>query len=219
MEKIKELYWLRFSEKERRLKEELWKVLCFSFLQNYVSVNDAVLDLGCGSCEFINNIRCKSKFAVDINGDIKKFADKDVNVFITNSADMRGISSGSIDIVFASELFEHLKNTEELFATFLEIYRVLKNGGKLIIICPNIRFLANQYWDFIDHRLPLSHVSLREGLLLYNYSIIKMIPKFLPYTTKNNLPKSPNLLKLYLKLPILWGLIGKQMFVVAKKII
>ena len=29
---------------------------------------------------------------------------------------------------------------------------------------PNIRYLAAEYWDFYDHYLPLSHLSLEEGL-------------------------------------------------------
>lgn len=217
MEKIKELYWLRFNEEERQIKENLWKVLCRNFLQNYIGPDDTVLDLGAGSCEFINNIKCNNKLAVYINEDIKKFARNDVQVFITSSNDMQAIRDNSVDIVFASELFEHLKNVEDLFTTFLEIYRVLKKGAKLIIICPNIRFLADKYWDFIDHRLALSHISLQEGLLLYKYKIIKIIPKFLPYTTKSILPKNPTLLKLYLKLPIMWRILGKQMFIIAQK--
>lgn len=217
MKKIKELYWLRFSDGDRKQKERLWRVLCRGFLQRYVGSAEAVLDLGSGSCEFINNIKCGRKFAVDINDDIRKFAQDNVKFFISNSADMKDIPSESVDIVFASELFEHLQDTEELFATFLEIYRVLKKGGRLITICPNIRFLADKYWDFIDHRLPLSHVSMKEGLMLYNFQIIKIIAKFLPYTTKSALPKSPLLLKIYLKLPFLWKIFGRQMFIIARK--
>ena len=43
------------------------------------------------------------------------------------------------------------------------------------------------------------------------------IPRFLPYTTKSNVPKWPWLLGLYLRLPPVWHIFGKQCLVVAEK--
>jgi len=217
MEKIKELYALRFDEADRIMKNRLWKAICSGFLQKFIERNASILDLGAGFCEFINNIDCTNKYAVDINEDVKRFASNGVKTFVTSSTDMKEIKDSSIDIVFASEFFEHLKNTEELFATFLEIHRILKTGGKLIILCPNIRYLHNRYWDFIDHRLPLSHIGLTEGLILYKFKVRKVFPKFLPYTTKSALPKSPFLLKIYLRLPVLWSIFGRQMLIISEK--
>jgi len=217
MDRLKDLYYLRFDSSERKVKNELWKALCDNFLQDYIGRESTVLDLGTGFCEFINNINCKKKLAVDINPEIKKFAADNVCTIIANCMDMKEISDNSIDVVFASELFEHLKSTDELLATLTEIQRVLKDKGRVIILCPNIRYLADKYWDFIDHRLALSHLGLQEALLLYNYKIIKVIPRFLPYTTKSMLPKSSIIMKIYLKLPILWRLFGKQMLIIAEK--
>lgn len=216
MEKIKELYWLRFNAKERIIKNKLWRVLCRYFLQEYIDRKSTVLDLGAGSCEFINNIICKNKYAVDINEEVMKFADKDVVTFVASGVNMKEIKDNSIDVVFTSEYFEHLKNTEELLQSFAEIHRILKKEGRLIILCPNIRYLTDKYWDFIDHRLALSHVSMREGLLLYNFKMERLIKKFLPYTTKSFLPKSHILLRIYLKFPIAWEIFGRQMFIVAR---
>jgi len=217
MDRLKDLYYLRFDGSERKVKNELWKALCDNFLQNYIERQATVLDLGAGFCEFINNINCKKKIAVDINPEIKKFAADNVCAIIANCADMKEIADNSIDVVFASELFEHLKNTDELLATLTEIRRALKDKGRIIVLCPNIRYLADKYWDFIDHRLALSHLGLQEALLLYNYKIIKIIPRFLPYTTKSILPKSSIIMKIYLKLPLLWRIFGKQMLIIAEK--
>lgn len=217
MEKVKDLYYLRFNSKEIKIKNELWKVLCNNFFQDYIDRKATVLDLGAGFCEFINNIDCKNKLAVDINPEICRFVADGVRTFITSCTDMKDIKDNSVDVVFSSELFEHLKNTDELLAGLLEIRRILKDKGRLIILCPNIRYLSNKYWDFIDHRLPLSHLGMQEALLLNNYTILKVIPKFLPYTTKSLLPKSALLLKMYLKLPIIWRLLGKQMLIIAEK--
>ena len=49
MEYLKKLYESRFNPQERKAKLALWKVLVNNFLQNYVTVNDTVLDIGGGS--------------------------------------------------------------------------------------------------------------------------------------------------------------------------
>jgi hypothetical protein len=46
---------------------------------------------------------------------------------------------------------------------------------------------------------------------------IKVIPAFLPYTTKSRLPQWGFLIKLYLAVPLFWKLFGKQALVVAEK--
>ena len=47
---------------------------------------------------------------------------------------------------------------------------------------------------------------------------VRVIARFLPYTTKSVLPQWPWLVKLYLRLPLAWWLLGKQSLVVAKKL-
>ncbi|MCX5712790.1 MAG: class I SAM-dependent methyltransferase [Candidatus Omnitrophica bacterium] len=217
MPTIENLYSQRFNENELRCKNELWKILCQDYLKKYIPIDSAVLDLGAGYCEFINNIGCKSKIAVDINPDMRNHAASGVQAIIASCTDLKGVSDNSVDIVFSSEFFEHLKNTDELFAALREIHRVLRKDGRIIIICPNIRYVGHKYWDFIDHRLPLTHAGIREALLMHGFSILKLVPRFLPYTTKSCLPKSTLLLKIYLNIPVLWRFLGSQMFVVAKK--
>jgi hypothetical protein len=94
----------------------------------------------------------------------------------------------------------------------------MKNFLKFIIMGPNIRYLASKYWDFYDHHLPLSHLSLAEGLSQSGYRIERIIPRFLPYTTvKTVLPQHPALVALYLKFPLIWSILGRQFLVVAIK--
>lgn len=83
---------------------------------------------------------------------------------------------------------------------------------------PNIRYLADKYWDFYDHHLPLSHLSLEEGLAQTGYVVTQIIPRFLPYTAvRTKLPQRPSLVALYLKIPTVWKLMGRQFLVVAQK--
>lgn len=214
---LKELYARRFGPKERAQKNALWKVLCQSFLQRYVSESDVVVDLGAGYCEFINNIRCGRKIAVDLNEETRQYAADDVTVLLEPADALSSIEDATVDIVFASNLFEHLPDKEVLTAVLAAIHRVLRHGGRLLVLQPNIRYAYKDYWDYFDHYLPLSHLSLSEVLMLKGFTIEEVRPRFLPYTVKSRLPKSGFLLKIYLRLPPLHLLMGKQMFLVAAK--
>ena len=39
----------------------------------------------------------------------------------------------------------------------------------MVVLMPNIRYLAGRYWDYLDHHLPLTHLSLSEALELTGY--------------------------------------------------
>jgi len=160
--------------------------------------------------------KSKKKIALDLNSDVKKFAEKNVEVIVSKSTNMKKIKSESIDVVFVSNLFEHLTK-KDIVKTVQEIRRVLKKDGGLILLQPNFRYCYKDYWMFFDHITPLDDRSLREVLEINGFKIIECKPRFLPYTTKSKLPKSITLLKIYLKLPLIQRVFGKQVFIYARK--
>lgn len=214
---LKQIYRQRFGAEERASRNGVWRVLCRHFFQRFVPPEATVLDLAAGNCEFINNIQAAQKIAVDLNEDVRNFAAPEVRVVIAYSHAMTEIASESVDIVFVSNFFEHLPDKSALLATLNEIRRVLRRGGKLLILQPNIRLLNGAYWDFIDHLLPLTQHTLAEALELTDMPIEFMRVRFLPYTTRSRLPRTPWLVWLYLRVrPAQW-LMGKQTFLVARK--
>lgn len=217
---IKKIYESRFNSLERIRKNELWSILCKDFLQKFVRKSDTVVDLGAGQCEFINNIKCAKKIAIEVNTDVQNFAASDVTI-ITGSVKKlkRNFKENSIDVVFMSNLLEHLDNKEDVFRLISEAYAILKKGGRLLIMQPDIKRVGNAYWDFFDHKVPITSESLREVLKVNNFKIEKIYDPFLPYTTKTRfLPLWPSLLKFYLRVRILHYIFGKQFFVCAQKI-
>jgi predicted SAM-dependent methyltransferase len=68
--------------------------------------------------------------------------------------------SGQLDVVFTSNLLEHVSRAE-VRKTLTEIRRVLKPGGRLLLIQPDYRYCAREYFDDYTHQMVFSHVSIR----------------------------------------------------------
>lgn len=216
-EDVARIYRHRFNDDEHSGRMALWRVLCEDVFSRYVRENDAVLDLAAGRCEFINQIRCGTRVAVDLNPDAERFADPGVRVVRASSTDMQGVGDASIDVVFMSNFLEHLPDTAALFGTLAEVRRVLRVGGQVIILQPNIRLVGGAYWDFVDHHLPVTEKSLAEALEIAGFSLRETRTRFLPYTTKGRLPTSAWLARIYLRvLPLQW-LLGKQSLLIATR--
>jgi SAM-dependent methyltransferase len=211
---VESIYRNRFLG-QLEFRKAMWKVLCHDFFQRYFPPECTVVEIGAGYCEFINSIRALNKIAVDINPEITKYAEPDIQVIQSTSTDLSGITPVSVDRVFTSNFFEHLSRPE-ILATLAEIRRILKPGGMIVILQPNFRYCYRDYYMFFDHISALDHRSMEEVLNITGFITQEIIPQFLPYTTHGNLPSSLFLLKVYLRLPFLWKIFGGQMFLVAK---
>jgi SAM-dependent methyltransferase len=210
---LKALYRNRFgSESEQR--EGVWKVLCTDFFQRWVPEDAVVLDVAAGHCEFINNIRAGRRIAVDLNPDVTLRAAPGVQAYVQRSDDLVDIAEQSVDVVFISNFFEHISR-EAILATLVEARRVLRTGGRLLVLQPNVRYCARDYWQFFDHITPVDDRALVEAFAATGFDVVENIPRFLPYTTKSRLPSGPALVKLYLRVPLAWRVLGAQAFLVA----
>lgn len=211
------LYRHRFPEADLPAKYRIWQVLCREFFQAHVKQDGSLLDLACGYGEFINNIQAAEKYAVDLNPDSPRFVKPPITFRKTLADQLDFLPDSSIDTVFTSNFLEHLPDKSALSNIFNEVKRVLRPGGHFLILGPNIRYLPGEYWDFYDHHLALSHLSLAEGLAMHGFVVERVVDRFLPYTTRSSLPQAPWLVSLYLKFPLVWKILGKQFFVVAVK--
>lgn len=214
---IARLYIQRFSERETFRKYIIWKVICKEYLQRFIADSYTVVDVGCGAGEFINNIKAARKIAIDLNPNTRRFLERDVEFYQCSATDLSSLIRGGADVIFTSNFLEHLPDKNMLNLFFDSVMEALKPGGSYLILGPNIRYLPGKYWDFYDHHIALTHLSLCEALRLKDFEIELCIDRFLPYTTKTSLPTHPLFVWLYLKLPPVWRFLGKQFFIVARK--
>jgi SAM-dependent methyltransferase len=216
--KLDVLYSNRFSPEEQAFKAKVWAILWRRVFSRYIGPDDVLLDVGGGYCELVNAATARRRIVVDLNPDARGRAAPGVEVLTQSAEHIASLGDGSVTVAFTSNFLEHLPDHDVLGGVVAEMRRVLAPGGLLLAMGPNIRFMPGTYWDFLDHRLPLSDRSVCELLLGAGFSLERVVPRFLPGTTKSRLPRWPWLVEAYLALrPLSSALTGKQFLVVARK--
>jgi SAM-dependent methyltransferase len=200
----------RFSAHPAR--DALWRVLC-AHLERDFPGHDAVLELGGAYCNFINNVRARVKHVVDLYPDLPKYAAPDVKSHVQSCTNLDSLPAAFFDVVFASNLLEHLTR-EETEQTLESVLRVLKPGGRLLLIQPNFRLSYRRYFDDYTHIQIFTETGLQDLLTSSGFVCEKVLGRFMPFSLKSAGPKWPWLLRLYLALPV--RPFAGQMYIVAQ---
>jgi SAM-dependent methyltransferase len=210
------IYDRRFSDPEARAKANVWREIA-RYLQRFIPPDGVVLDLACDRGDFIRNIEAREKWASDVR-DVSASLPAGVRFVMSDGLviDER-VPKGHFDVVFMSNYLEHLESGDAVIAQLGAAARILKQGGRVVILQPNIRLAGAAYWDFIDHKVALTERSLKEAADLAGFETLRLVTRFLPYTTKSRLPQSPMLVRAYLTLPPIWRLLGKQTLLVGAR--
>ncbi|MBU63716.1 MAG: methyltransferase type 11 [Opitutae bacterium] len=213
---LNEIYQIRFSGLEA-YRNAVWKILVKDFFSKWISKGSAVLDLGCGYGEFINNVEGCQNHAMDLNPDARDNLKDSIVFHEQDCSEPWAVKPNSLDLIFSSNFFEHLPNKEDLDKIISHAKVALKPGGKLIALGPNISVLNGHYWDFWDHHTPLSDQSLKELFEIHGLKTEKSIPRFLPYNMVRVRKRPLFLISLYLRCPLAWHFFGKQFLLVVSK--
>ena len=213
---LKEVYEQRFSHEDQVGKEAIWRELG-RFLQRYIEPGARVVDIACDLGYFIGNIRAAERWATDIR-DVGGSLPEDVHFVQASGLELAEVlPNNHFDLAFFSNYLEHLPSTEAVLQQLRVTFSILKPGGRVLILQPNIRLIGGSYWDFIDHQTALTDKSLAEAAVMAGFTTTKVIKRFLPYTTKSRLPQHPLLVRAYLAFPPAWLFFGKQTLYLGEK--
>jgi SAM-dependent methyltransferase len=213
---LKEVYSKRFDAADEASKDAIWREIG-RFLQRFIDPNGRVVDVACDRGYFIRNIRAHERWATDIR-DMASALPKDVRFVRASGLDLAdALPNAYFDLAFFSNYLEHLPSTEAVLQQLKVAFAILKPGGRILILQPNLRLIGGSYWDFIDHQAALTDRSLAEAGAMAGFTTKKMIVRFLPYTTKSRLPQHPLLVRAYLAFPPAWLLMGKQTLYIGEK--
>lgn len=214
---LERLYRRRFSETDRAEMAVVWRVLVRDFFQSRIDPASTVLDIGAGTCAFINEVRAARRIALDANPELPRLAAPGVETIVTGDLSLAQIEPGSVGCAFVSNFLEHLDDHLAVLRLLGAVHRVLRPGGSLLVLQPNFRLEPRRYFDFLDHRVILTDASLREALEVAGFRVAEMRARFLPFTSKSRMPKWPWAVRLYLRLPPAQWLLGRQAFAHAVK--
>jgi SAM-dependent methyltransferase len=154
---------------------------------------------------------------MDLNPSTLQSASSDVTVFHQDSTELWPLEEHTLDAVFTSNFLEHLPDKASVAGVLAQAHRCLKQGGSFVAMGPNIKHVPGAYWDFFDHYVPLTELSLSEALTNQGFTVVRQVDKFLPYTMSDGRQYPVWTLRLYLSMPIAWTLFGKQFLVVGHK--
>jgi SAM-dependent methyltransferase len=217
LEQTATVYDLRFGERERSAKEGVWLEIGQFLQARYIPPDSVVLDIGTDAGYFIRNITAGERWASDLR-DTSAQMPPDVRFVCADGLSLADVlPTGYFDLVFMSNYLEHLDSAESVIEQLRVARTLLKPGGRVVVLQPNIKLVGAAYWDFIDHRVPLTEESLVEAATFAGFHTRELIERFLPYSIKGRLPSHRLIVWAYLALPFAWRIFGKQTLYVGER--
>lgn len=145
---------------------------------------DKFLDIGCGRGEFTKGFK---DLGLDVSGIDREKGDQEmlesIDVSLSNDLENNAFpfEDNSFDIVFSKSVIEHFRTPDNFIK---EIYRILKPGGRIIIMTPDWQSQRRIFYDDYTHVHPYTKTGLRDLLKIYGFEKVEV--------------------EIFYQLPILW---------------
>jgi SAM-dependent methyltransferase len=213
LENLDRVYAQRFVDPDFRTKDRVWAEVG-RYLQRYVDRTSPAMDIGCDRGYFTRNVVATDKWACDVR-DMSASLPAGTHFIRSSGLNLpEAVPRRHFGTVFMSNYLEHLRSSDQVIQQLRIAFDLLRDGGRVVVLQPNIRLTGPAYWDFIDHHVPITDRSLVEASEAAGFATERVIVRFLPYTTKGRLPAHPWLVRLYLHCgPAKWLLGGQTLYV------
>ena len=178
--KLQRLYERRFAG-QNEYRDKVCRVLVEDYFARWVPAGATVLDLGCGHCEFINNVESEKRFGMDLNPDTvpasrARCSDSGAELLATLGHSGRFVGRRIHQQFLRAPLYEG-RPSRHLDAGL----GCLRPGGRIMALGPNI-VICRANLEHIRYYLPLTELSLGEVMAETGFTLEEEIPRFLPYT-------------------------------------
>ena len=215
------IYQHRFDAISATTKVGVWREICSHVLKDARRLRGgdpvlSILDPACGDGEFLNGCNGQGRRLLGCDLRPRPLA-LQTEIGFHQGFFQSLVLDQRFDLVWVSNLLEHLPSPEVLQDFLQHCAERLERHGVLTIMGPNIKYCADEYWDFADHLLPLSHYTVLEHLASAGFETLACTTRFLPYSFRSRLPAHPLLTRAYLRLTPAWALLGKQFLIRARR--
>ncbi len=158
-----------YNEQSRPYTKYPSQLCAYLFNRFGMKRNDKILEVGCGRGDFLKGFKDQG---LDVYGLDREKSNsmllKDIEVLSADiEAEAFPCEDAIFDVVFCKSLIEHLFDPENLMR---ESIRVLKPGGRFIIMTPDWASLMKIFFDDYTHRQPYTVEAVRDIFNIFGFN-------------------------------------------------
>ncbi|MCB4790654.1 MAG: class I SAM-dependent methyltransferase [Elusimicrobia bacterium] len=160
-----------YDEKTKPKTDYPSELIAYLIKKYDLKTNGNLLEIGCGRGDFLDEFskagfKC---YGVDIE---KRSIELLPHLIIKQcniAVDKLSFEDNTFDVVFHKSLIEHLPDPNNLMS---ETFRVLKKGGKIIILTPDWESQMKNFYDDFTHSHPYTIESIKNILSIWGFKSI-----------------------------------------------
>ncbi|MDP2709109.1 MAG: class I SAM-dependent methyltransferase [bacterium] len=205
-----------YSEIQYKKKENLWFENLY-FDRWFKDIRGPILDIGCATGNFIATHPEIIEGAEIDEDSLKICRERGLKVRrLDANKEMKNLPGDYYGGVYAKQIIEHLDSPLDFL---IEIKRILRPGGKAVILTPNCPYALKKYfWQDPTHKHPLTREDLRGLALKAGFKEIKIEEDFRCFPGLGKLMRifnlKPELMRQIQKIP---GIKGLSLILAVKK--